>query len=57
MSMSRTGKGGDTTALYFYGSILLRALKCKITVELTNVSEKNVNIINMWKFYFEDVQL
>jgi hypothetical protein len=48
--------GWGATAPYFYRSILLRALKCKITVVLTNVYEKNVHLINMWKFYFEDVQ-
>ncbi len=46
----------SATVWYFYGSILLRALKSKITVVLTYVSENNVKLINIWKFYFEDVQ-
>jgi hypothetical protein len=42
------------TAPYFYGSILLRALKSKIIVLLTYMYiRNNVHLINMGKFYFE----
>ncbi len=46
------------TARYFYGSILLRALKPKIIVLLTYSMyiRNNVHLINMENFYFEDVQ-
>jgi hypothetical protein len=46
------------TAPYFSGSILLRAIKSKIIVVLTYVRyiRNVVNLINMGKFYFEDVQ-
>jgi hypothetical protein len=44
------------TAPYFYGSILLRAIKYKKIVVLAYVHLNNVNLIIMWKFSFEDVQ-
>jgi hypothetical protein len=38
------------------GPILLRALISKIIDLLTYINKKNGHLINMGKFYFEDVQ-
>jgi hypothetical protein len=41
------GPSNRVTALYFYGSILLRALKSKITVILTYAKKDIVDLVNM----------
>ncbi len=46
---SRVGVKQQATALYFYGSIILRALKSKITVILTNAQKRYCGFSNYVK--------